>query len=65
VDVLKVIDVRRKVLKARDNYLDVLWALRQARGEVIAATGEPALEWVQPASKTDALPPATIGVPRP
>jgi cobalt-zinc-cadmium efflux system outer membrane protein len=65
VDVLKVIDVRRKVLKARDNYLDLLWALRQARADVIAATGEPALEWARPTSKTDALPPATIGVPRP
>jgi outer membrane protein TolC len=43
VDLLKVIDVRRKLLKARDSYLDALWSVRQARAELLAATGEPVL----------------------
>src|SRR5207244_13483822 len=44
VDVLRVIDVRRKLLKARDGYLDALRSVRQARIDVAAATGEPALD---------------------
>ena len=43
VDVLRVIDVRRKLLQARDGYLDALWAVRQARADLAAAVGEPAL----------------------
>jgi outer membrane protein TolC len=43
VDVLRVIDVRRKLLRARDSYLDALWAVSQARADLLAATGEPAL----------------------
>jgi cobalt-zinc-cadmium efflux system outer membrane protein len=43
VDLLKVIDVRRKLLKARDGYLDALWSVRQARADLLAATGEPVL----------------------
>ena len=43
VDLLKVIEVRRKLLKARDSYLDALWSVRQARADLLAATGEPVL----------------------
>ena len=50
VDLLRVIDVRRKLVKARDSYLDALWSVRQGRIDVIAATGEPALELEKPAS---------------
>ena len=50
VDLQRVIDVRRKLLQARDSYLDALWSVRQARIDVIAATGEPALELEKPTS---------------
>jgi cobalt-zinc-cadmium efflux system outer membrane protein len=43
VDVVKVLDVRRKLLKARDGYLDALWELSQARADLAAAVGEPSL----------------------
>ena len=66
VDVLKVIDIRRKLLRARDNYLDALWSVRQARADVLAATGEPALEWGRAIEEPKAeVPPAAIGTPRP
>ena len=42
-DALKIIDVRRKWLKARDSYLDTIWSVRQARADVLTATGEPVL----------------------
>jgi cobalt-zinc-cadmium efflux system outer membrane protein len=41
VDLLRVIDVRRKLLRARDGYLDALWGVSQARSELLAAVGEP------------------------
>ncbi len=40
-DVLRVIDIRRKLLHARDTYLDALWELRQARADLAAALGDP------------------------
>ena len=43
VDVLRVIDTRRKELRARDGYLDALWEVRQARADLAAAVGDPAL----------------------
>jgi outer membrane protein TolC len=43
VTVLHVIDIRRKQLKGRDGYLDALWELRQARADLAAAVGDPAL----------------------
>jgi cobalt-zinc-cadmium efflux system outer membrane protein len=49
VDARQMIDVRRKLLRARDGYLDALWSVRQARIDVAAATGEPALELAGPA----------------
>jgi outer membrane protein TolC len=40
VDVLRVLDIRRKVLKARDTYLDAIYELRQARDDLAAAVGD-------------------------
>jgi outer membrane protein TolC len=48
VDLLRAIDVRRKLLSTRDTYLDVLWGVWQARSDVLAATGEPVLGLCQP-----------------
>jgi cobalt-zinc-cadmium efflux system outer membrane protein len=42
-DLSRVIDFRRKLLKARDGYLDVLLELRQAQADLAAAVGDPAL----------------------
>lgn len=47
VDLLRVLDIRRKLLKARDGYLDALWEISQARAELIAAVGD--LTLTQPA----------------
>jgi cobalt-zinc-cadmium efflux system outer membrane protein len=40
VTLLSVIDVRRKLLKARDLYLDALWELSQAEADLAAAVGD-------------------------
>jgi cobalt-zinc-cadmium efflux system outer membrane protein len=42
-DLVRVVDLRRKLLRAQDGYLDALWAVRMARADLLAATGEPAL----------------------
>ena len=42
-DLLKVIDVRRRLLKARDSYLDSVWEANQARADLASAIGDPAL----------------------
>lgn len=49
IDLLRVIDVRRKLLKARDSYLDALNSVRQAQADLLAATGEPVLALCAPA----------------
>jgi outer membrane protein TolC len=43
VDLARVMEVRRRVLRARDAYLDALWELSQARADLAAAVGEPSL----------------------
>lgn len=43
VNVIHVVDTRRTQLKAHDGMLDALWELRQARADVAAAIGDPAL----------------------
>jgi cobalt-zinc-cadmium efflux system outer membrane protein len=43
VDSLKLIDINRKLLKARDVDLDAHWELTQAQADLAAAVGEPAL----------------------
>jgi outer membrane protein TolC len=50
LDLLRVIDVRRKLLKARDSYLDALNSVRQAQADLLAATGEPVLALCSPAA---------------
>jgi cobalt-zinc-cadmium efflux system outer membrane protein len=57
VDVLKVIDIRRKLLKARDGYLDALWELSQARADLAAAVGDPTLTF-GPCPTAQPAPPA-------
>jgi cobalt-zinc-cadmium efflux system outer membrane protein len=47
-DLPRLIDLHRKLLRARDIYLDALWAVRQARADLLAATGEPVLELRSP-----------------
>jgi cobalt-zinc-cadmium efflux system outer membrane protein len=41
--VLQIIDVRRKLLTARDVYLDALYELSQAQADLAAAVGDPVL----------------------
>jgi cobalt-zinc-cadmium efflux system outer membrane protein len=48
LDILKVIDVRRKVLKARDAYLDALFEVRQASADLGAAVGDVTLTFSPP-----------------
>jgi outer membrane protein TolC len=43
VDLLRVLDLRRKLLAAQDGYLDALWEISQARADLAAAVGDPAL----------------------
>jgi outer membrane protein TolC len=40
VDMARVIDVRRRLLRARDAYLDVLWDLSQAQADLAAAVAD-------------------------
>jgi len=40
VDILRILDVRRKLLKARDAYLDAVYELRQARDDLSAAVAD-------------------------
>ena len=40
VDVVRVLDVRRKLLKARDGYLDALYELSQAHADLALAAGD-------------------------
>jgi cobalt-zinc-cadmium efflux system outer membrane protein len=42
-DVLRVIDVRRKLLRAQDGYLDALYEARQAQDDLAAALGDPSV----------------------
>jgi outer membrane protein TolC len=51
IDAIKIIEVRRNLLKARDGYIDALWGVRQARADLLAATGEPILGLVVPSPK--------------
>ena len=40
VDVIRLIEVRRRHLRSRDSYLDALWELNQARADLAAAVGD-------------------------
>jgi cobalt-zinc-cadmium efflux system outer membrane protein len=59
VDVLRVLDVRRKLLRARDAYLDALFEMRQALADLAFAIGDVSL--VAPCTPSEApraIPPA-------
>jgi cobalt-zinc-cadmium efflux system outer membrane protein len=43
VDVLRVLDILRKLLHARDIELDALWEVSQAQADLAAAVGDPAM----------------------
>jgi cobalt-zinc-cadmium efflux system outer membrane protein len=43
VDLLRLLDVRRRVLRSRDAYLDALFELSQARADLAAALGDPSV----------------------
>jgi cobalt-zinc-cadmium efflux system outer membrane protein len=49
-DLSRVIDFRRRLLKAQDGYLDALLELRQAQADLAAAVGDPTLA-VAPADR--------------
>ncbi|MBV9125918.1 MAG: TolC family protein [Planctomycetes bacterium] len=60
VDLLRVVDVQRKLLQARDNYLDALFELNQARADLAAAIGEPIVTagpGATPETASEPLPP--------
>jgi hypothetical protein len=57
-DVLRIIDLRRKQLRARDGHLDALWEAAQAQADLAAAVGDPVLA-VAPCP-----PPPSCGPPR-
>jgi cobalt-zinc-cadmium efflux system outer membrane protein len=40
IDVSRLIDMRRRYLRARDSHLDALWELNQARADLAAAIGD-------------------------
>ncbi|HZT81542.1 MAG TPA: TolC family protein [Gemmataceae bacterium] len=61
-DVVRVLDLRRRVLRARDQYLDALFEYAQARADLMAAVGDLAL--VLPPCEPEE-PPATLPPPRP
>src|SRR5581483_154969 len=42
-DALRLIDVRRKLIGARDSYVDALWEVSQAQADLAAAVGDPSL----------------------
>jgi cobalt-zinc-cadmium efflux system outer membrane protein len=54
VDLLRLLDIRRKVIKARDAYLDALWEASQAQADVAAAIGDPS---AAVSSRTSQAPP--------
>jgi cobalt-zinc-cadmium efflux system outer membrane protein len=64
VNILSVIDVRRKLLQARDSYLDALLEVHQARADLAAALGEPIVHpEACPPEGTLATPPAVLPPP--
>ncbi len=56
-DTLKVLDVRRRLIRARDGYLDALWNVGQIQADLALAVGDPAVT-VAPFVQPPAPPPA-------
>jgi outer membrane protein TolC len=66
VDVLKVIGVQRNYLLAFSNYLDALLELSQARADLAAAVGDPALALgLYPSNQKPAPEPNLLPAPKP
>jgi outer membrane protein TolC len=42
-DLVRLIDTRRRLIRARDGYLDALWELSQAQADLAFALGDPSL----------------------
>ena len=59
VDVLRLIDVRRRYLRSRDSYLDALWELNQGRADLAAAVGDFILATIPPCPQPRLGPPET------
>jgi cobalt-zinc-cadmium efflux system outer membrane protein len=57
IDVLKVIDLRRKLLQARGGYLDALYEVRQAQADLAAAVGDLTLALPPCGETTSDVPP--------
>jgi cobalt-zinc-cadmium efflux system outer membrane protein len=55
VDVLRLIEVRRRLIHARDGYLDAQWELSQAWADMAAALGDPTIAWT-PLDPVEVLP---------
>jgi len=59
VDVLRLIEVRRRLIHARESSPDALWELRQAQADLAAAVGDPRLVLCPPG------PEPNLPLPRP
>jgi hypothetical protein len=55
VDLARVIDIRRRLLRARDSYLDVLFELSQAQTDLAASVADLSFAGCR------AVPPASTG----
>ncbi|OAI48863.1 hypothetical protein AYO44_18635 [Planctomycetaceae bacterium SCGC AG-212-F19] len=56
VDIVRLIDIRRKLLRAQDGHLDALLELRQAQTDLAAAVGDPALAVGAKGQESEPLP---------
>jgi outer membrane protein TolC len=65
VDVLRIVEIRRRFLRARDGYLDALWEQSLARADLAAAIGDPALAFPSCPSPSDRETPAPLPVTTP
>jgi outer membrane protein TolC len=65
IDVLRLIEVRRRDLRTRDNYLDALWELNQARADLAAAVGDFMIATGDPAANPGFCAPARFLPPLP
>lgn len=51
VDVLRVLDVQRKLLRTRDGEVDALYELRQAQADLGAAIADPSITAILPPAR--------------
>jgi outer membrane protein TolC len=48
VDLARVIEIRRRLLRLRDAYLDALWEMNQSKADLAAALGDPSVAIAAP-----------------